>query len=120
MNEIDLVKAIRKLKPTAQFSFNDLDYATIKWDVLEGEAPSQDEIDAALIEIKAEEAQAKLDKDRKSDGWIADSRHLAKGTSDHIPRDGFVRAIDIDSDLSAHKEEAYALVEKIRKLAKEG
>jgi hypothetical protein len=62
MNEIDLVKAIRKLKPTAQFSFNDLDYATIKWDVLEGEAPSQDEIDAALIEIKAEEAQAKLDK----------------------------------------------------------
>jgi hypothetical protein len=29
-----------------------------------------------------------------------------KSTSDHIPRDGFVRAIDIDSDLSAHKEEA--------------
>jgi hypothetical protein len=62
------------------------------------------------------------DRDRKSDGWIADSRHLAKGTSDHIPdaKSGIVRAIDIDSDLSAHKEEAYALVEKIRKCAKKG
>jgi len=62
------------------------------------------------------------ERDRKSDGWIADARHLAKGTSDHIPdaKSGIVRAIDIDSDLSAHKEEAYALVEKIRKLAKKG
>ncbi len=38
----------------------------------------------------------------------------------HIPVDGIVRALDIDADLSAHKEEAYALVEKIRKLAKKG
>ncbi len=48
------------------------------------------------------------DRDRKSDGWIADARHLAKGNSDHIPVDGIVRAVDIDADLSAHKEEAYA------------
>jgi hypothetical protein len=60
------------------------------------------------------------DRDRKSDGWIADARHLAKGTSDHIPQDGIVRALDIDADLNAHKEEAYALVEKIRKCAKRG
>jgi hypothetical protein len=61
------------------------------------------------------------DRDRKSDGWVADARHLAKGNSDHIPdARGIVRAIDIDSDLSAHKEEAYALVEKIRKCAKKG
>jgi len=60
------------------------------------------------------------ERDRRSDGWIADSRHLAKGSSDHIPRDGFVRALDIDSDLNAHKEEAYALVEKLRKCAKRG
>jgi hypothetical protein len=60
------------------------------------------------------------DRDRRSDGWIADARHLAQGTSDHIPRDGIVRALDIDADLSAHKEEAYALVEKIRKCAKRG
>jgi hypothetical protein len=60
------------------------------------------------------------DRDRRSDGWIADARHLAKGNSDHIPVDGIVRALDIDADLSAHKEEAYALVEKIRKCAKRG
>ena len=61
------------------------------------------------------------DRDRRSDGTVADSRHFANNpSSDHIPRDGIVRAIDIDSDLSAHKEEAYALVEKIRKCAKRG
>jgi hypothetical protein len=60
------------------------------------------------------------ERDRRSDGWIADSRHLAKGTSDHIPVNGIVRALDIDSDLATHKEEAYALVEKIRKCAKRG
>ena len=61
------------------------------------------------------------ERDRRSDGWVADARHLAKGNSDHIPdAKGIVRAIDIDSDLSAHKEEAYALVEKLRKCAKRG
>ena len=61
------------------------------------------------------------DRDRRSDGWVADARHLAKGNSDHIPdARGIVRALDIDSDLAAHKEEAYALVEKIRKCAKRG
>ena len=61
------------------------------------------------------------ERDRRSDGWLADARHLAKGNSDHIPdARGIVRAIDIDSDLNAHKEEAYALVEKIRKCAKQG
>lgn len=61
------------------------------------------------------------DRDRRSDGWIADSRHYANNSSsDHIPRDGIVRALDIDADLAAHKEEAYALVEKLRKCAKRG
>ena len=59
-------------------------------------------------------------RDRRSDGWVADSRHIAKGNSDHIPTDGIVRALDVDSDLGAHKEEAYALVEKLRQLAKRG
>ncbi len=31
-----LVDAIKLLKPTAEFSFTDNDYSTIKWDVLEG------------------------------------------------------------------------------------
>jgi hypothetical protein len=57
-----LVKAINKLKPTAQFSFTDEDYSTIKWDILEGDAPTQAEIDAAIEQVKADEiaeAQAK-------------------------------------------------------------
>jgi len=61
------------------------------------------------------------DRDRRSDGWVADARHIAKGNSDHIPDSrGIVRALDIDANLNAHPEETYALVEKIRKLAKRG
>jgi len=51
----DLVKAIKLLKPTAEFSFTDNDYSTIKWDVLEGNAPTQSEIDAAIEQVKADE-----------------------------------------------------------------
>jgi hypothetical protein len=43
------------------------------------------------------------DRDRASDGWVADARHLAAGSSDHIPDasgGNIVRAIDIDRDLS--------------------
>ena len=61
------------------------------------------------------------DRDRKSDGWMADSRHVAKGNSDHIPdARGIVRALDVDANLNAHPEETYALVEKLRKCAKSG
>jgi len=58
----DLAKAINKLKPNAEFSFQDDDYSTIKWDVLDGDAPTQKEIDAAIKEIKADEAQAEATK----------------------------------------------------------
>jgi len=57
-----LLKAIKLLKPTAEFSFQENDYSTIKWDVLEGDAPTQFEIDAAIEQVKANEvaeAQAK-------------------------------------------------------------
>jgi hypothetical protein len=42
------------------------------------------------------------DRDRASDGWIADARHVAAGKSDHIPSldSKTVRAIDIDRDVS--------------------
>ena len=58
----DLVKAIKKLKPNSEFSFTDDDYSTVKWDVLDGDAPTQKEIDAAIKEIKADEAQAEATK----------------------------------------------------------
>jgi hypothetical protein len=55
-----LVAAIKKLKPEAEFSFTSNDYSTIKWDVLDGEAPTKAELDIAIKEVKAEEiAEAK-------------------------------------------------------------
>ena len=55
----DLAKAIRLIKPNSEFSYQNDDYATIKWDVLEGDAPTQAEIDAAIKKIEADEiAQA--------------------------------------------------------------
>jgi hypothetical protein len=57
-----IAKAIKKLKPTAEFSFTDNDYSTIKWDVLDGDAPTQAEIDAAIEQVKADEAQVEIDK----------------------------------------------------------
>ena len=60
-----LTKAIKKLKPTAEFSFTDNDYSTIKWNVLEGDAPTQAEIDAAIEQVKEDDAQVELDKAAK-------------------------------------------------------
>ncbi len=65
MDSNDLYKAIKKLKPTAEFSFSGNDYSTIQWDILEGEAPTKAEIDLAIKEVKADEAQAKLNKAAK-------------------------------------------------------
>ncbi len=43
---------------------------------------------------------------RASDGWVADSRHVKAGTSDHIPdpNSSIVRAIDLSRNLSGSKE----------------
>jgi hypothetical protein len=60
MNELDISKAIQYLKPTAQFSFEGTDYSSIKWDVLEGDAPTQAEINAAIEQVKADEAQVEI------------------------------------------------------------
>lgn len=53
--------AILKLRPGSEFSYNDRDYSTIKWSVLEGDAPTQAEIDAAIEQVKADEVQAAID-----------------------------------------------------------
>jgi hypothetical protein len=50
-----LQKAICKLRPTAEFSITDNDYSTIKWDVLDGNAPTQAEIDEAIEQVKVDE-----------------------------------------------------------------
>ena len=53
-----IVKAIQLLKPDAEFSFTDNDYSTIKWDKIKGDAPTQEEIDVAIKQIKADEITA--------------------------------------------------------------
>lgn len=62
------------------------------------------------------------DRDRASDGWIADARHMSKGTSDHIPAadSGIVRAIDIDRDVSgkAKPDLMPDIADQLRLLAK--
>jgi len=51
-----LFRAIKNLHPEAEFSYTEQDYATIAWDILEGKAPTQTEIDAEIARIKAEDA----------------------------------------------------------------
>jgi hypothetical protein len=60
--ETYLVKGIKKLRPTAEFSFTEDDYSTINWIVLDGDAPTQAEIDVAIEQVKVEEAQAETTK----------------------------------------------------------
>jgi hypothetical protein len=63
MNRYDLINAIKYLKPDSEFTFENDDYSTINWIVLEGDAPTQAEIAAAIntlqqAEIAANEAKA--------------------------------------------------------------
>jgi len=55
MESFYIVKAIKKLKPNAEFSFTDNDYSTVKWDVLDGDAPTIKDINDAIKAIKVEE-----------------------------------------------------------------
>ena len=77
-----LVQAIRKLKPTAEFSFIEEDYSTIKWDVLEGAAPTKNEIDAAIEQIKAENASADATKVAAKEAAQAKLAELGLTTED--------------------------------------
>ena len=78
-----LSKAINKLKPNAEFSFTGNDYSTIKWDVLEGKAPTQAEIDTAIEQVKADElAEAEAKAQAKA---AAESKLAALGlTTDDL------------------------------------
>jgi hypothetical protein len=62
------------------------------------------------------------DRDRRSDGWVADARHVAAGRSDHIPdAKGWVFALDIDRDLAGQSGKPDLmpnLADQIRKAAK--
>jgi hypothetical protein len=54
----------------------------------------------AGVQLREQFDDSHSDRDRTSDGWIGDSKHSAR-KSDHNPDEqGWVRAIDIDRDLS--------------------
>lgn len=61
MNSDDLAKAIKYLRPTAQFSFKEADYSTIVWDVLDGDEPTIEQLELASIEVKKAEEKAKAE-----------------------------------------------------------
>jgi len=65
MNTIELTKAIKHIKPTAEFSFNDTDYSSIEWIKLEGDAPTLAEIEVADKAVKTAEAQAEAEAQAK-------------------------------------------------------
>ena len=54
--------AIYSLCPDSEFTFTDQDYSTIQWIKLEGNAPTQPEIDAEIESIKAKEITDKATK----------------------------------------------------------
>lgn len=77
----------------------------------------------AAIQLREQIDDAFMDRDRASDGWLGDSRHSVR-KSDHNPdHDGWVRAIDIDRDLSGKKGKPDLmpdLADQIRLAAKRG
>ena len=72
----------------------------------------------AGVQLREQIDDAFPDRDRRSDGWIADARHAAR-KSDHNPSsEGIVRAIDIDADFKSHPAEAFDLADQLRLLAR--
>ena len=57
-------------------------------------------------------------RDKRSDGWLGDSKHKLR-KSDHNPdKQGWVRAIDIDADLvKGSTKESWLLAEKLKSIA---
>jgi hypothetical protein len=53
-----LFMAIQLLRPTAEFSFTDQDYSTVIWTKLDGDAPTQAEVNAAIEQVKVNEIAA--------------------------------------------------------------
>lgn len=71
-NAEKLVLAIKSLRPEAEFSIVGGDYSTVKWDVLEGTAPTKAEVDKAITAIEKAEA------DKEAQAAITKQEVLAK------------------------------------------
>jgi hypothetical protein len=77
-----LTEAIRKLRPTAEFSFQENDYSTIKWDVLEGEAPTLEEVQVAHLQVEEDIKAAELEAIAKREAALAKLAALGLDTDD--------------------------------------
>ena len=71
----------------------------------------------SVIQLRNQVDDSYPNRDRRTDGTIGDSKHEYK--SDHTPdAAGWVRALDIDADLTDHKSESIYLANQIRAYAK--
>ena len=71
---------------------------------------------ASQLRLQVDDSFA--DRDRTSDGWVGDTRHN-RVVSDHNPdAEGWVRAIDIDSNLDARKGTSVYLADQLRAYGK--
>ena len=81
---------------------------------------SKPRLSKAAIQLREQFDDSFSDRDRTSDGWIGDTRHSSR-VSDHNPdAQGWVRAIDIDADLSKRKGLASDVADQIRLAARNG
>lgn len=71
MTSEDIVKAIKRLKPTAQFSMTENDFSSVKWDFIEGNAPTMKELEDVLKVINAEELAAQAEVETKKQEVLA-------------------------------------------------
>ena len=55
-------QAIKNLRPSAEYVITDGDYSTVKWIVLDGEAPTQKELNDEIKKINAAMDKAEVDK----------------------------------------------------------
>jgi len=78
----------------------------------------------AAVQLREQIDDSFADRDRASDGWVADSRHVSEGKSDHIPdaKTGYVYALDIDRDLSGRSKPDVMpyLADQLRIAARDG
>lgn len=72
----------------------------------------------AGVTLRAQIDKALPHRDRRSDGWVGNSSHASR-KSDHNPTsEGWVRAIDIDANLSDDPKTSYVLANQLRLLAR--
>ena len=74
----------------------------------------------AAVQLREQIDDQFSERDRASDGWIADQRHMRTGKSDHIPdAQGWVRALDVSVKLGSDGQ-MWDVANQLRIAAKRG